>query len=70
MSKVVVAPTATTVERVEQEVVFVPSDRKRDLLAHGFAVIAFDHHIHVVLGDLSGEFVPIILVRNFNLEIF
>jgi ATP-dependent RNA helicase RhlE len=31
--KVVVAPAATTVERVEQEVVFVPSDRKRDLLA-------------------------------------
>jgi ATP-dependent RNA helicase RhlE len=30
--KVVVAP-ATTVERVEQGVVFVPSDRKRDLLA-------------------------------------
>ena len=31
--KVVVAPTATTVEGVQQEVVFVPSDRKRDLLA-------------------------------------
>ena len=31
--KVVVAPSATTVERVEQRVVFVPSDRKRDLLA-------------------------------------
>jgi ATP-dependent RNA helicase RhlE len=31
--KVVVAPAATTVERVEQRVVFVPSDRKRDLLA-------------------------------------
>jgi ATP-dependent RNA helicase RhlE len=31
--KVVVAPPATTVERVEQRVVFVPSDRKRDLLA-------------------------------------
>jgi ATP-dependent RNA helicase RhlE len=31
--KVVVAPSATTVERVEQEVVFVPGDRKRDLLA-------------------------------------
>jgi ATP-dependent RNA helicase RhlE len=31
--EVVVAPAATTVERVEQEVVFVPSDRKRDLLA-------------------------------------
>jgi ATP-dependent RNA helicase RhlE len=31
--KVVVAPAATTVERVEQQVVFVPSDRKRDLLA-------------------------------------
>jgi ATP-dependent RNA helicase RhlE len=31
--KVVVAPTATTVEQVEQEVVFVPSDRMRDLLA-------------------------------------
>jgi ATP-dependent RNA helicase RhlE len=30
--KVVVAPSATTVERVEQGVVFVPSDRKRDLL--------------------------------------
>ena len=29
----VVAPAATTVERVEQGVVFVPSDRKRDLLA-------------------------------------
>jgi ATP-dependent RNA helicase RhlE len=31
--KVVVAPSATTVERVEQGVVFVPSDQKRDLLA-------------------------------------
>jgi ATP-dependent RNA helicase RhlE len=31
--KVVVAPSATTVERVEQRVIFVPSDRKRDLLA-------------------------------------
>jgi ATP-dependent RNA helicase RhlE len=31
--EVVVAPAATTVERVEQRVVFVPSDRKRDLLA-------------------------------------
>ena len=31
--KVVVAPSATTVERVEQGVIFVPSDRKRDLLA-------------------------------------
>jgi len=31
--KVVVAPPATTVERVEQRVVFVPSDRKRDVLA-------------------------------------
>jgi ATP-dependent RNA helicase RhlE len=31
--KVVVAPSATTVERVAQGVVFVPSDRKRDLLA-------------------------------------
>ena len=31
--KVAVAPTATTVERVEQGVVFVRSDRKRDLLA-------------------------------------
>jgi ATP-dependent RNA helicase RhlE len=30
---VVVAPAATTVERVEQGVVFVPSHRKRDLLA-------------------------------------
>jgi len=30
---VVVAPSATTVERVAQGVVFVPSDRKRDLLA-------------------------------------
>jgi ATP-dependent RNA helicase RhlE len=30
--KVVVTPPATTVERVEQRVVFVPSDRKRDLL--------------------------------------
>jgi len=30
--KVVVTPPATTVERVEQKVVFVPSDRKRDLL--------------------------------------
>ena len=30
--KVVVAPAATTVERVDQGVVFVPSDRKRDLL--------------------------------------
>jgi ATP-dependent RNA helicase RhlE len=31
--KVVVAPSATTVDRVEQGVVFVPIDRKRDLLA-------------------------------------
>ena len=31
--KVVVAPAATTVERVEQEVIFVPSAQKRDLLA-------------------------------------
>jgi ATP-dependent RNA helicase RhlE len=31
--KVVVAPAAMTVGRVEQKVVFVPSDRKRDLLA-------------------------------------
>jgi len=31
--KIVVAPAATTVERVDQGVVFVPSDRKRDLLA-------------------------------------
>ena len=30
---VVIAPATTTVQRVEQEVVFVPSDRKRDLLA-------------------------------------
>ena len=31
--KIVVAPAATTVERVDQGVVFVPSERKRDLLA-------------------------------------
>jgi ATP-dependent RNA helicase RhlE len=31
--KAVVAPPATTVERIDQRVVFVPSDRKRDLLA-------------------------------------
>jgi ATP-dependent RNA helicase RhlE len=31
--EVVVAPSATTAERVEQRVVFVSSDRKRDLLA-------------------------------------
>ncbi|HVI66163.1 MAG TPA: DEAD/DEAH box helicase [Bradyrhizobium sp.] len=31
--KVVVAPSSTKVDRVEQGVVFVPSDRKRDLLA-------------------------------------
>jgi ATP-dependent RNA helicase RhlE len=31
--KVVVAPAATPVERVDQGVVFVPGDRKRDLLA-------------------------------------
>jgi ATP-dependent RNA helicase RhlE len=31
--KVVVTPPATTVERVEQQVIFVPSDRKRDVLA-------------------------------------
>jgi ATP-dependent RNA helicase RhlE len=31
--KVAVAPAATTVERVEQKVIFVPSERKRDLLA-------------------------------------
>jgi ATP-dependent RNA helicase RhlE len=30
---VVVTPAATTVDRIEQGVVFVPSDRKRDLLA-------------------------------------
>jgi ATP-dependent RNA helicase RhlE len=30
--KVVVTPAATTVERIEQRVVFVPSERKRDLL--------------------------------------
>jgi ATP-dependent RNA helicase RhlE len=32
--KVAVAPAATTVERVEQSVVFVPSERKRDVLAN------------------------------------
>ncbi|HXC29328.1 MAG TPA: DEAD/DEAH box helicase [Stellaceae bacterium] len=31
--KVVVTPAATTVERIDQGVVFVPSERKRDLLA-------------------------------------
>jgi ATP-dependent RNA helicase RhlE len=31
--KVVVAPASTTVELVEQKVVFIPSERKRDLLA-------------------------------------
>ena len=31
--KVVVAPAATTAERIDQRVVFVPSERKRDLLA-------------------------------------
>jgi len=31
--KVVVAPSATTAERIDQGVVFVPSERKRDLLA-------------------------------------
>jgi ATP-dependent RNA helicase RhlE len=31
--KVIVAPTATPAERIEQRVVFVASDRKRDLLA-------------------------------------
>jgi len=31
--KIVITPAATTVERVDQGVVFVPSDRKRDLLA-------------------------------------
>src|SRR5207253_2817581 len=31
--KVVVAPAATTVERVEQNVIFVPNERKRELLA-------------------------------------
>jgi len=31
--KVIVAPAATTAERIDQGVVFVPSDRKRDLLA-------------------------------------
>jgi ATP-dependent RNA helicase RhlE len=31
--KVAVAPAATTVERVQQSVVFVPTERKRDLLA-------------------------------------
>jgi ATP-dependent RNA helicase RhlE len=32
-AKVMVAPAATTVERVEQGVIFVPSEHKRDLLA-------------------------------------
>jgi ATP-dependent RNA helicase RhlE len=32
-ARVAVAPAATTVERIDQRVVFVPSDRKRDLLA-------------------------------------
>jgi len=32
-AKVTVAPAATTAERVEQGVIFVPSERKRDLLA-------------------------------------
>jgi ATP-dependent RNA helicase RhlE len=32
--KVVVAPAATTVERIDQGVVFVPGERKRDLLAN------------------------------------
>ncbi len=31
--KVVVTPAATTVERIDQRVVFVPTERKRDLLA-------------------------------------
>ena len=31
--KVAVAPTATTVERVDQGVLFIPSDRKREVLA-------------------------------------
>jgi len=31
--KVVVTPAATTVERIDQRVLFVPADRKRDLLA-------------------------------------
>jgi ATP-dependent RNA helicase RhlE len=31
--KLAVAPAATTAERIDQEVVFVPSDQKRDLLA-------------------------------------
>ncbi|MBV9829487.1 MAG: DEAD/DEAH box helicase [Alphaproteobacteria bacterium] len=31
--KVVVAPAATTAERIDQGVIFVPSERKRDLLA-------------------------------------
>src|SRR4029078_7529982 len=30
--RVAVAPAATTVERVEQSVIFVPSERKRDLI--------------------------------------
>ena len=30
--RVAVAPAATTVERVEQSVIFVPTERKRDLL--------------------------------------
>jgi ATP-dependent RNA helicase RhlE len=32
--KIAVAPAATTAERVEQSVVFVPSERKREVLAH------------------------------------
>jgi ATP-dependent RNA helicase RhlE len=40
--KVVVAPAATTVDRVEQRVVFVPGDRKRDLLATLLRDPAFD----------------------------
>jgi len=40
--KIVVAPAATTVERVEQSVVFVPSDRKRGLLANFLRDPAFE----------------------------
>ena len=44
-AKVSVAPTATTVERVEQRLIYVEAERKRELLAELFADPAFTRAI-------------------------
>jgi ATP-dependent RNA helicase RhlE len=41
--KVAVAPAATTVENVEQRVIFVPSERKREVLSHLLRDPALEH---------------------------